>query len=325
MDEINKAGGAGGWTLAIDVQDDASDKTQGINVFQKFIKDGDVAIIGPTLSNTAFASDPEAQKAKVPVLAVSNTADGIPEQGDYIFRDSLAEFQVIPNTVKVTQQKLGVKKVAIMYANDDAFSKSSYDNYVKSLKAASIDVTDTETFGSKDTDFTPQLTKVEGTNPDAIVVCSLVDAGANITAQARKLGIPDKVRIIGNNGFNSVQIAKIAGPAATGVIVGAAWINSSSNPLSQKFVQDYKARFNQDADQFAAQAYTGVYVLADAIKRANLTGDPAKDRDAIRKALADTKDLPTVLGNFSFLPSRDANHPPVVQEVDKNGNFVLYQ
>ena len=94
---------------------------------------------------------------------------------------------------------------------------------------------------------------------------------------------------------------------------------------SQKFVQDYKARFNQDADQFAAQAYTGVYVLADAIKRANLTGDSAKDRDALRAALANTKDLPTILGSFSFLPSRDANHPPVVQEVDKNGNFVLYQ
>src|SRR5439155_12468681 len=149
----------------IDVQDDASDKTQAINVVQKFIKDNDLAIMGPTLSNSAFAADPEAVKAKVPVLGVSTTADGITEMGDYVFRDSLAEFQVIPNTIKVAKDKLGLKKVAVMYANDDAFSKSGFDVFKKALDGNGNQSTDTEAFSVKDTDFTAQLTKIKSTNP----------------------------------------------------------------------------------------------------------------------------------------------------------------
>jgi branched-chain amino acid transport system substrate-binding protein len=186
-----------------------------------------------------------------------------------------------------------------------------------------IQVTDTETFASADKDFSAQLTKVKGTNPDAIFISALADAGANIVAQARKLGIPDSVRIIGGNGMNSPQIAKIAGPAAEGIIVGAAWIDSSTNPMSQDFVKNYKAKYNGDADQFAAQAYAGVQILGDALKRANLSGDPAKDRDALKGALAQTKNLDTVLGKFSFTAARDADHPPVVQII-KDGKFVVF-
>lgn len=186
-----------------------------------------------------------------------------------------------------------------------------------------IQVTDTETFASADKDFSAQLTKVKGTNPDAIFISALADAGANIVAQARKLGIPDSVRIIGGNGMNSPQIAKIAGPAAEGIVVGAAWIDSSSDPLSQSFVKGYTAKYNADADQFAAQAYAGVQIMADALKRANLSGDTAKDRDAVKGALAQTKGVDTVLGKFSFTAARDADHPPVVQVI-KDGKFTLF-
>ena len=66
---------------------------------------------------------------------------------------------------------------------------------------------------------------------------------------------------------------KNAGDAAEGVVVGAAWNSASSNPLSQKFMSSYKAKYNSDPDQFAAQAYTGVYILADGLKRGGSTSD----------------------------------------------------
>jgi branched-chain amino acid transport system substrate-binding protein len=320
QDDLNKAGGV---TLNIDVQDDASAKDQGINAFQNFIKANDVAIMGPTLSGLALATDPIAQQEKTPVLGVSNTAGGITTIGDYIFRDSLAEEQVVPAMVKAVVDKYSPKKVAIMYANDQPFAKSGADAVKKEMDDRKIQVTDTETFASADKDFSAQLTKVKGTNPDAIFISALADAGANIVAQARKLGIPDSVHIIGGNGMNSPQIAKIAGPAAEGIIVGAAWIDTSSNPASQAFVKAYKAKYNADADQFAAQAYAGVQILADAAKRANLSGDAAKDRDALKGALAQTKGVDTVLGTFSFTAGRDADHPPVVQVI-KDGKFAVF-
>ncbi|MGI8552099.1 MAG: ABC transporter substrate-binding protein, partial [Dehalococcoidia bacterium] len=88
-DEINLTNYIPGIKLQLIIDDDASDKQQGISVFQKFVSQDKVtAIIGPTLSNTAQAADPVAQTAKVPVLAVSNTGEGITTIGDYIFRDS---------------------------------------------------------------------------------------------------------------------------------------------------------------------------------------------------------------------------------------------
>ena len=140
--------------------------------------------------------------------------------------------------------------------------------------------------------------------------------------QARNdVGIDPKISIIGGNGFNSPAIVKAAGAAAEGMIVGAAWNLNSTEPLSAKFITAYKAAANKDPDQFAAQAYAGVYILYDAIKRANVEGKSLADaRTAIRDALKSTSGVDTVLGKFSFTDARDANHTPVVQIVN-NGVF----
>jgi len=95
--EVNASGYLGGSRIRLIVMDDKADKQEGISVFTRLINDEKVpVIIGPTLSSTAFAADPIAQKAGVPVLGTSNTAKGITDMGTYIFRDSLPQAGVIP-------------------------------------------------------------------------------------------------------------------------------------------------------------------------------------------------------------------------------------
>jgi branched-chain amino acid transport system substrate-binding protein len=318
VDEINAAGGIPGVKLVPVIEDDAGTKDQGITAFTKLINtDKVMAIIGPTLSNTAVAADPIAQQAGVPVLAVSNTGNGIVEIGDFIFRDSLAESQVIPNTIKVAKDKLGLKKVAIIYGIDNAFTKSGYDEFKKALDANGIQITSTQTYGMNDTDYSAQLTAIKGTNPDAIIVSSLAE-GAQIAKQARELGIDSKVTIIGGNGLNTPDYIKNSGAAGEGTYVGAAWNVANDTPTNTKFIAAYKAKYNADPDQFAAQAYSGVYILAEAIKLAGANAD----RKAIRDALPKVKGLATPLGTFGFTPERNADHPPVLQMV-KNGKFEV--
>ena len=86
--------------------------------------------------------------------------------------------------------------------------------------------------------------------------------------QGRQLGIPATVRFIGGNGLNSAQLAKLAGPAAEGAISGAAWFIGAETPGNQAFVKAYQEKYSNPPDQFAAQAYTGVYLLAYAIRDA---------------------------------------------------------
>ncbi len=318
VDEINAAAGATGIKIVPIFEDDASVPQQGINVFQKFINADKVAIIiGPTLSNTAQVTDRIAQKAGMPVLGISNTAQGITAIGNYIFRDSLTESVVIPHTIQVAKEKFGLHKVAVFYGNDDAFTKGGYEAFKRALDNNGIKIVTTQTFAKGDRDFSAQLTQIKSKNPDAIIVSALVEEASGIISQARQLGIPYSVPIIGGNGFNSPALIKNAGKAAEGVMMGAAWNASSKLPLNRKFVAAFKAKYGNPPDQFAAQAFAGVHIAYKATENAGST-----NHKAIRDAMANIKDLDTVIGKFSFTPERDAGCIPVVQIV-KNGKFEV--
>jgi branched-chain amino acid transport system substrate-binding protein len=316
VEQLNKAGKAP--KLEAVIEDDGSVKEQGIAVYQRFInKDKVSAIIGPTLSNTATAADPLAQAAKVPVVAVSNTAPkGITDIGDYIWRVSLTEGQVIPGALKLLKAKQGFKTAGLLYGNDDAFTQAGYTVMKQALGDQGIKILAEQTFAKPDRDYTAQLTALKALNPDVLMVSALAENAAGIVAQARQLGW--KVPIMGGNGFNSPAFIKNAGPAAEGVFVGTAWNKVSKDPANQSFLALMKTK-NMDPDQFCAQAYTGVLVIHEA---ARLEGKGT--RDAIKAGFAKVKDLDTPLGKFSFLPNRDGNHPPSVQVV-KDGKFEIVQ
>ncbi len=301
-----------GVTYDLKIEDDATDPKQGITVFEDLTKDRSV-IIGPTLSNTAFQAQPIAQEAGVPVLAISNTADGITAQGDYIFRDSLTEAQVIPQTVEVAKEHFGLEKVVVMYSNDDAFTESGYKVFDQALQDQDVEILDTLTFSKADTDFRALLTEAKGQDPDAVVVSGLIEAAIPLVTQARELGID--VPIIGGNGFNNPKLMTDSGEAAEGVVVGAAWNSASEGDLNKAFLADFEEKYDGQPDQFAAQAYTGMFVV-DAAVRANCSGEP----DDIRDGLTTIKDLDTVLGTFSINADRDAEHQAVVQIVE-DGSF----
>jgi branched-chain amino acid transport system substrate-binding protein len=227
--------------------------------------------------------------------------------------------QVIPYTIRVVEKKFGIKKVALLYGNDDAFTKGGYDAFKKALGDSHIQILTEQTFAKGDRDFSAQLTEIRSLKPDALVVSALVEEASGIVSQARQLGIPPTVPIIGGNGFNSPSLIKNAGKASENVIVGAAWNESSSNPLNQGFVRAYTAKFGAPPDQFAAQAYAAVYIVLDALKRAGATDN----RKALREALTRVGVLDTVLGKFSFTKGRDADYTPVVQTV-KGGAFTVF-
>ncbi len=309
-----------GVALKVSYTDTASDSQQAVAAFEKLIADPNTtAILGPTLSTAALAADPLAQKAGVPVVASSNTASGITAIGNYIFRTSLPESAVIPNTVSVVTKAFGLKKVAIIYGSDDAFTTSAEKIYKDSLTKAGVEILPEETFVKGDTDFSKQLTNIKTLNPDAIVVAALVDEATKIMIQARAMGIPESVHFIGGNSFNSPKIAQLAGPAAEGAISGSAWSLTSTVPASKAFVEAFKAEYGSDPDQYAAQAYTAAWVIASAIKNAG-----SVERSAVRDALAQTKDLDSPLGKFLFDVNRDPVHSPVVLIV-KDGKLQVYQ
>jgi branched-chain amino acid transport system substrate-binding protein len=329
-DQINAAGGINGDKIVLVIEDEQGKKEEAINVFKKLIfQDKVLMVLGPTLSNSAQAADPVAQASRIVAFGTSNTADGITSIGNFIFRNSVTEADVLPATIAAVKKKTGMKKVAVLYGNDDVFTKSGYDNFKIALDAQKVPVTTTETFSKGDVDFKAQLTKIKGTNPDAIVLSALVSEGAPIMVQARQLGLNQP--IIGGNGMNSVKIFDlVSGKASNDLWIGSPWSVENKAPANVKFIGDFKARFNGVPDQFAAQAYDAMHIVAQALKASKRTGDLAADRLALRDA------LPAVTwtgatGDFKFRQAKDragkpagydAEQAPIVS-VTKDGKYVI--
>jgi len=284
LGEINAAGGINGSKIVLVVEDEQGKKEEAINVFKKLIfQDKVLMLFGPTLSNSAQASDPVAQGAKMVVFGTSNTADGITSIGNYVFRNSVTEADILPVALKIAAQKTGLKKVAVLYGNDDIFTKSGYDNFKKALQDLKIPVTTTETFAKGDVDFKPQLTKIKASGADAVVLSALVAEGGPILVQARQLGI--SLPFIGGNGMNSPRVFELAKDNSDNLWVGSPWSVENPAPENKRFIAAYQKAHGALPDQFAAQAYDALYIAAQALKKVKLTGQLDRDRQALRDAL----------------------------------------
>ena len=328
-DEINAAGGINGNKLNLLFEDEAGKKEQAIDVFKKLIfQDKVLMLFGPTLSNSAQAADPIAQGAKIVVFGTSNTADGITSIGDYVFRNSVTEADVLPETLRVAIKHAGIKKVAVMYGNDDVFTKSGYDNFKKALEKLNIPVTTTETFAKGDVDFKAQLTKIKGSGADAIVLSALIAEGAPIMVQARQLGIDWPV--IGGNGMNSVKVFDLAKGASDNLWVGSPWALGNETKENMAFIDAYKKKFGAAPDQFAAQAFDAMHIAAQAIGKINLGNDLEANRKALRDALPAVK-WTGATGAFQFRRAVDKAGKPAgydaqqaaIVSVTKGGKYVI--
>lgn len=313
--EINAKGDV---NIELVTEDSAGKQEQALSAGQKIMADNDIlAIIGPTLSTEFKVVAPEAELNGIPIMGTSTTAEGIPQIGDYVFRNSIPEALAIPAAMEKVVAKTNGKKVAIIYGNDDVFTKSGYDTMKKEAEKMGLEVVTTETFQKGQSDYNAQLTKIKSKKPDFILASALYNEGAVIMDQARKMGID--VPFVGGNGFNSPQVIEIAGDAANGLVVATPWFGDSQEQKVVDFNNKYKEAYGKLPDQFAAQAYDALYIYADALKRAG-----EADREAFHKALAETKDFEGILGKFSFDKEGDVVMDPTVVEI-KDGKFVEFK
>jgi len=324
-EELNGTG-INGAKINVKVVDDASDKTQGAQQFQTLIQSDQVlGIIGPTLSNTAVGAHPVADQYRTPVIAPSNTGNQIvgncPYSCTYIFRDSLGEAAAIPANLAVAVAKLHPTTAALAFANDDKFSSDGAAIFKSTFTADSINLVDTEQFPKAQTDFSTYATSIIARKPDVVAISGVGGVPSKLIVELRRQRYAGP--ILGGNGFNSSSVSSQAGQAGAGAQSGSAWFLRTTTTVNTRFVAAYKAKYNANPDQFAAQAYTAVYLFAEAARHATLTfNDPAKDRDALKAALEKVS-LDTPLGPFSFTSAHDVHQPIYVVAMDGAGGFTL--
>jgi len=260
-------GGINGTPIRLVLQDTGGDEAGAINAFQSLInKEKVVGIVGPTLSQQAFSADPIANRMKVPVIGPSNTAKGIPQIGEFVSRVSAPVAKVAPNALKqALKQNPRIKKVAVMYAQNDAYSTSETGTFQEAVKSHHLQMVTLQKFMTTDTDFTTQATAVLSANVDLAVISGLAADGGNLVKQLRQLGY--KGIIIGGNGFNTANVFPVCGKECEGILVAQAYSPEANNPVNKAFVADYRATYKKDPPQFSAQAFTAVQLFVEGLRR----------------------------------------------------------
>jgi branched-chain amino acid transport system substrate-binding protein len=328
--QINAAGGVNGAKLELTVEDDASDKAQSSQKAQNLIQQTQVmALLGPTLSNSAVGVHPLAEKLKTPILAVSTTGINIvpncnnpdPTPCKYVFRDSLGEQTAIPDNIKAYADDKHPKTGVLLVAQDDKFSSDGGKIVQDTVSQYSIQLLKTIPFSKNDADLSSYVTQAVQLKPDVIFITSLGGIPAKIMTAARTQGW--KGQFLGGNGFNTATVSKQAGTAGEGARSASAWYISNDFPSNKDFVTAYKSEYGSDPDQFAAQGYTGIKIIADAASRANLSfTNLAGDRDKLRAAM-ETVNIQTPLGPFQFTSTHDVKQTVWIIQMDGQGGFKL--
>jgi len=306
--EVEAAGA--GVPIRLESADDGSDPEIGTEAFNRLISDGVSAILGPTLSPVAAVTDPLAQAVGVPVLAVTNTTLDLEAVGDLVWRVTLSENAMIPQTLEVARDARAVSTAVLLGDGTDDYSIGAAAAFREGAAEVGIELLADITFDPATLDadgWRLLIAEAAATGADALLLAARSDPAAQLLLAADAEAVT--ATLIGGNGFNAPEVLTAAGAAADGLLVSASWNPAIDVPASQAFVAAFEARYQRAPDAFAAQGYAGVQILVAAARAGGGTS-----RQAIASGLEDLGELDTVLGTLRF-DGREAVYPAAVQEV----------
>jgi branched-chain amino acid transport system substrate-binding protein len=307
------------------LEDGASDEASAIAAFNLLIRRGVVALIGPTLSQQAFAADPIAQRQGVPVVAASNTASGIPQIGSFISRVSAQSSVIAPLSIEeALRREPDTKRVAVFFAQDDAYSTAETAIFQKALVARRLKPVSVQRTQLADNDFQNPITAALQQKPQLIVISAQAVDGGNLIRQLRELGY--RGQIVVGNGLNTPNIYPICQRWCDGVLIAQAYSPELNTAINRTFRRLFaEANQGRIPGQIAAQAWSAYQVLFEAIQRLQARGGfedvtlgEARQR-LMAELLAGQYDTP--LGPIHFKPDGEVVQGRFyVAEVRMDGN-----
>ncbi len=297
--------------------DTKSDKIESANAVSRLIeKDKVVAIIGEMISGDTMAGGPIAEKAKIPLVSPTATNPLVTQGKKYVFRVCFVDDVQGEVAAKYAFNTLKAKKAALIVDKSQDYcvglAKFFKDTFIKlggKIVAETYCVTE-------DKDFSAQLSTIKPTNPDIIYAPNYYSPVALFTKQARELGI--KAPVLSGDGAQANELIQIGGKEVEGVtFTGHFHPKAATTKLAKDFIARFKKQYNgAEPNAFHALGADAYFVLLDALSRAK-----SAKGEAVRAALAGTKDFAAVSGTLSIGVDGNAVKPMVINVV-KGGKFV---
>jgi branched-chain amino acid transport system substrate-binding protein len=303
VEEINAAGGVNGKKIEVIIEDHQAKNALAATVAEKLITQEKVLILtGGRASGQAVEIASVAQRLKTPYLVDHPSADIVTSKGfEWVFRNNPTG-SIYPSAFnKFISDVPGAmpKSAAVIYDNT-VFGKTIANSAMTFLKSKNVPIVNDEAYPVNTLDFKPIVTKAKANNPDFVLMVAVSTTDAILlTRHAKEIGLKPRAFVGFGGGFGVEDLAKQLGPLSENVFSSAAWSGNPNDPKVKAFYDKFYKKYDIYPKEHEVEGYSAIYIIADAMKRANLTGNLEADRDAIRQALLKT-DMTTVFGKVKF-------------------------
>lgn len=331
VSEINAKGGINGHQLKVIIYDDEGNATKARLNFERLIKQDHVlALLGPSLSGISFAVIDLAKRYKTPLVSCASSDRIIinPRTGKtrkWVFKTPQSN-ALAAKKIFGFMKKRGIKRIAITTITT-GFGASGRKALIKYAPQYGIKIVADEKYGPKDTDMSVQLTKIKGTNAQAIVNWSIGPSQVIVTRQWKQLGLSKHMLLFQSHGFGDRRNIKLSGGAAEGVYLPLGKVNigrilPASDPQKKPimaYIRSYEKRYHKPISSFGGHAYDALMLVVHALKAVG------PNRAKIRSYIEHTKNYVGMHGIFNFSPTdhNGLTEAAFVMVVVKNGDWAI--
>ncbi len=319
--QINQAGGLRlgdkAWKITLFVEDNEDKAESAAAAAQKLITQNNVlAIIGPNASGNAIPAARICEDAKVIMVSPWSTNPKTTEGKQYVFRTCFIDDFQGQVMAKFARDNLKAQTAAVLYDVASEYNKGIAEFFKKFFEEAGGKVVAFESYTKGDMDFSSQLTKIKGANPDVLFLPNYYNEVPLQAQQARRLGIA--CAIIGSDSWGSEELLRLGGKDLEGCFFSTHYAPDIATEKAQKFIKDYEAKYGKKPDDVAALTYDAGNLLLTAIAQAGVP-----DRQKVRDALAAIQEFEGVTGNLRFKGTGDPIKSAVILQI-KDGKFIYH-
>lgn len=322
-EQVNAQGGINGRLIELFVEDTQGDETRAVNAVKNLIRQDVVAIIGPSRSGTTLAVIDLVEKQGVPLISCAAAEEITNPVRKWVFKTPHKDSHAVERIYEYMTAH-GKKRIAIM-SEASGFGAAGRKQLLEKAKDYGIEIVADETYTPKDTDMTPQLTKIKAAKVDAIVNWSIVPAQSIVMKNMKQLGMTEQ--LFQSHGFGNIKYVEAAGDAAEGVIFPAARLlvvddllyGHPHRAMLQEYRRQYESKFNAQASTFGGHANDAMWLVLEACQVKGAT------RQDIRDYIESRRDFLGTAGVFNFSAedhtglSKDSFEMITV----RNGKFTL--
>ncbi len=329
--DVNGAGGleVGGKKHQVElvIEDNESKAESAVKANTKLITEDEVlVIVGPQSSKQAVPAGGVAQDRATPMISPWSTNPNTTKDRPYVFRAPFLDPFQGPVLANFITDEFKFTKAAVLYDQASDYPKGLAEFFKGAWEKlhGGGSVVAYESFTTKDTDFSSQLTKIRNSGAQVLFTPQYYNEVALIVQQSRQLGL--KAPIVGSDSWGSAETVELCGKDCHGAFFSTHYAAAGATGATKAFIDRYNKEYGYVPDDVAALTWDSLRIVATAIKATGgLTGDIRKDRENVKNAMAGIKKFAGITGSMAFTPEGDPVKCAVIVRISDKGQFEFYK